>query len=108
MKFDIFNRKRIEMLERELNVLRNVRNENHELRTQLDDAESRIRRILKLKESMPADCVMGNYCEACSFGKKYYYHQFSLYTQRNTTLSGILCGKGESCKNFVQREIEDE
>ena len=95
------------MLEAELNGLRRVTDENRELREQLQEAESNIRRILKIKESIPSDCVMGNYCEACKFGTNYWYHQFGFHSNRNTIIQGILCKKGESCKNFIQKEIKE-
>ena len=107
MNFDIFNRKRIAMLEAELNGLRKVRDENSELKHILDEAERELKLVLSLKDAAPEDCAPGLYCEACEFAKKYYYHAWVYHTSRNTMITGITCGKGESCQHFIQKEIKE-
>ena len=51
----------------------------------------------------PDDCKRGEWCKACEFVNV--YHVPSLYTlgYEITATSIYTCGKGESCKNFVQK-----
>ena len=104
---DIFNLKRVEELEREVERLRNVEKENDELRRSLSSAEAQMRGLLGLKDDIPEDCTPGSYCNACEFATHYHYHNWGYYTGRNTTITGIICGKANVCKNFIQKEIKE-
>lgn len=105
---DIFNRKRVSELEKDL---RDIESENDRLRRALEDAESTISHLLRLRDSMPEDCVPGTYCQACEFAKKYVYHNYvSGYRFDRcyeTILTGCVCAKGEICNNFIQKKIEE-
>lgn len=104
---DIFNRKRIAELEARLRCLEDVKRENDELKSMLRRAESELKLSLALKDIIPEDCNQGRYCEACAFAKKFNYHAYGYFSGHETLISGIMCGKGESCKNFIQKEIEE-
>lgn len=97
---DIFNRKkvaeqarRIEDLERKNN---NLVDEIAALKIKFDE-------MAELEESVPSDCVRGPWCQACEFVKTYSYHHHYGFGQWDT-VTAYRCGKGESCKNFVQKE----
>lgn len=104
---DIFNRKRVVELEARLRGLEDVRRENDELKSMLRRSESELKLALALKNSIPEDCNQGQYCEACTFAKKFNYHTYGYFSGHETLISGIMCGKGESCKNFIQKEIKE-
>ena len=104
---DIFNKKRIKDLETEVKRLRDVESEKNELKHMLNNVERELKTVLKLKEYIPEDCIPGIYCEACEFAKRYRYENWGFFNNRATLFSGTICGKAESCKNFVQREIKE-
>lgn len=105
---DIFNKNRVAELEREN---RGLMSENEDLKSALYHAEEQIKDLLKTIDHIPEDCKPGPYCAGCGFAKEYRYHNrvrgstvFSCY---ETRLNGYICGKGEICKNFVQKEIAE-
>jgi hypothetical protein len=102
---DIFNLKRVEELERELT---SEKRKNEELQLQLDYAESSLKNVLEIKETIPDGCFPGEYCRACEFSKDYYYDSYIyLYLVHNTSIRGTLCNKANVCPNFTQKEIKD-
>ena len=106
---DIFNKKRVEELERELKKLKTVEDENNRLRSQLDKAIMDFKFATTLKQEMPDDCTPGTYCKACEFGKEC-FHNYHVYTggysaSYNSSVSFYICTKGETCTNFIQKEV---
>lgn len=102
MNLDIFNRKKIRDLEEKLidtEIERNnYRNMAISLEQKLDD-------IARLEETTPEDCKKGPWCVACEFGKVYHYMEHYDFNTNTRICNKIyVCGKGESCKNFIQRE----
>ena len=53
MNLDIFNIKRVEELEKEIDRLRRVEREKDELKSMLAKAESELRLVLTLKDAVP-------------------------------------------------------
>lgn len=116
---DIFNRKRVEELEMEreelLKDVESLKSENSDLRVCLDKAISDLKHILSAKQDIPEDCTPGPWCKECAFGKSWasgyyvtsrYYHRH-YHTGYDSICSGYLCGKGKSCKNFIQKKVEE-
>ena len=78
------------------------------LEAKLAEAESQ---ISKLKNSLiafkaadygtPADCHRGSWCGACEFSKEFIIPGHGFIGNRTV----CFCGKGESCSNFVQKEV---
>ena len=106
---DIFNRKKIEKLERELRV---IKIENEDLRSSLYTAETHLQVLLEIKNSTPEDCTPGPYCKGCDFVKEYHYHNHAYGSYKSsvhykTRIDGYICGRGNLCKNFVQRKVEE-
>lgn len=103
---DIFNLKKVEGLESDV---RSLKRENEDLRSSLYYAEEQIKALVEIKDKIPKDCVPGSYCEGCTFAKEYHYHNYvrGWKSDRcyNTAISNYICGKGDICKNFVQKEI---
>lgn len=92
---DIFNLKKARELEYELEK---VRYERDQLMRDLDYNTHLLEELLEVKAALPTDCTPGPYCKACEFSKVYgynYYHNWNI---------GHFCGKGQSCKNFIQKE----
>ena len=60
--------------------------------------------LSRLVSNTPDDCVRGEWCKACEFGKKY----LVLDPQCRACFPHeiYICTKGESCKNFIQKEIK--
>lgn len=91
---------RILKLEHELEskeLLINVLDEKlKECINQLEEAQSCI-------DSMPVDCVRGEWCRSCEFVKSYYEPDFELYGYKIHGPTVYICGKGESCPNFIQK-----
>lgn len=61
--------------------------------------------ITKLKDATPEDCKQGEWCKACEFVKVYLSRSYFSDGLWRTT-PRYICGKGESCKNFVQCKEE--
>lgn len=100
---DIFNRRRVAELEKELAQLKD---ENTDLKHHLDYAESEIKDIMNQKESIPDGCTPGEYCKACVYAKDYLYESY-IYNCRHTVITGKMCLKGQACPNFIQKETEE-
>lgn len=109
---DIFNKKRVEELEKDLKKVRErlkeVEQENTELRELLDKAGRNIDTILKVKQSTPDDCIPGPYCKACEFSKEYYFYHGSYLAKYDRVHRGWVCNKANVCKNFTQKEVSNE
>ena len=98
----MFNKKKIEKLEREiefkndditkLNVLIHDRDE------QIFKLKKMIEELTDFKDEIPEDCIRGSYCQACEFAKEY-HHSKGLYAR-----IFYMCTKGNACSNFVQKE----
>lgn len=108
---DIFNRKRVEELELEVKKLKGIERERDSFKEELRRTEEELKRVIEIKDSIPGGCTPGSYCQACEFVKPYYYsnHVFSSLSyglDYRTTITGYICGKGELCKNFAQKEVK--
>lgn len=71
-----------------------------------ESLEKDLDNITKMKDSTPEDCKRGEWCKACEFSRIYFsrvYHGGAVWRSCPT----YMCGKGESCKNFVQRKEEE-
>lgn len=100
---DIFNRKRIKELEEKLYDTELERDKYIGKAAELD---AKLREIGRLEESVPTDCVKGPWCEACEFVRTFHYRKYYGHSNYSTNCMYV-CGKGESCKNFVQRKVEE-
>lgn len=100
---DIFNRKKVAELERELNKLKD---ENTNLKRHLEYAESELKAVVRQKESIPDSCTPGEYCNACVYAKKYEYKSY-IHNCRHVIIPGIVCLKGQACPNFIQKKTEE-
>lgn len=104
--FNIFNFNRIDELEEELNhrnreYLR-VLEERDDLLKDRDELRAKLKEVLELKDAIPEDCTPGSYCQACEFAKRFcYYHASPL---GSGWLEGHICGKTQSCPNFIQKD----
>ncbi len=103
---DIFNRQRIAELENKLHETELDRDRYISLAANL---EMKLEAVSKLEESIPEGCEKGPWCRACEFCRTFHYTSgLSLpgYPGRKNVI--YTCSKGESCKNFVQKEIKDD
>ena len=108
---DIFNarlvdRDYIEDLEKKL---RETEQERDRYISKAAELEVRLREISKLEETIPEGCEKGPWCKACEFVRTFHYTR-GLSLPGYPKISNVIytCSKGESCKNFVQKEIEDD
>lgn len=94
---DIFNKKKIAELEKD-----NSRKDQkiHRLEDELAVLKIKLSEIQQYANTTPTDCIRGEWCKACEFCKSFYVLNYPIY-QGNTI---YICGKGESCKHFVQKE----
>lgn len=97
---DIFNRNRVEELERKIEKLKCKLSEAE---SRADSAEKAFNRFSELRNAVPDDCITGDYCKACEFVKEFCYHGY----WKGPILTGYYCGKGMSCKNFIQKKVEE-
>lgn len=95
---DIFNKKRVEELERQL----------EEANKELDDLRmwqrvqlQKFEAMEELKEEIPESCTRGPWCKACEFSRVYHYSDSWL---RNTK-DVWFCNKAHVCKEFTPKEI---
>lgn len=106
MKLDIFNKHKVRELEERL---LNAEMERNRYRNMAIHLENRLDDISKFDETIPEDCKKGPWCAACEFGKAFHYmahYDFGVHSGVTKTFYG--CGKGESCKNFIQKEIDHD
>lgn len=101
---DIFNKKKVAELERELAATRKSRDEY--MRRASDYATEFIA-MSELKETIPEDCVRGPWCEACEFVKTFHVSHYYGFVESDVR-TAYVCGKGKSCNNFVQKKFEGE
>ena len=68
------------------------------LRDSFSAAKEKLDDISEYHDSIPDDCIRGQYCEACEFGK--------IYHTRSALISKTfaVCTKGKSCSNFIQKK----
>ena len=99
---DIFNLEKVENLEQE-NVRLKFR--LSEMESRAIRAENSLAKFMEIRDSIPADCIEGTYCRGCAFVKEYYYNGAF---HRGPVITGYYCGKGESCKNFIQKKVEEK
>lgn len=97
---DIFNRRRVEELEKENAILKRRLDEYMSRATK---AENALDELSELKNERPEDCTPGSYCEACEFVKTFYY----LSSWTGNSYIAHYCGKGKSCTNFIQKKVEE-
>lgn len=74
--------------------------ENDRLRSRLFVLEQQIADMEAVANTTPPDCKRGSWCKACEFVRTY---------RVTGCYSGVIepvyiCGKGESCANFVPKE----
>lgn len=100
---DIFGRKRIKELDSEL----------FETKRELERTDASYKALLaefkelgRLKEFEPEGCKKGPWCKACEFVKEFTHYEHFM-TGSVPIATGYVCGKGESCVNFVQKKIEE-
>ena len=97
---DIFNKKRVAELEREL---ADVKRSRDKYITEAANLKVRLDEITSLNESIPEDCEKGPWCKACEFARTFHYNEY--YYPGNFEINVLYaCGKGKSCKSFVQKE----
>jgi hypothetical protein len=99
---DIFNRERVAELERKLAVAERDR-DNY--RVILSDLENALERASNIEKTIPEDCKKGPWCKACEFARGFRYREPASMGYITDTV--YVCGKGESCQNFVPKNMED-
>lgn len=100
---DIFNKKALEEL-KDKNA--KLEKEKDRLIEDLAELTTKFEEMGKLEASEPPDCKRGPWCRACEFVKTYHCKDYYSGLFSGITMTGYMCGKGESCKHFVQKEIE--
>lgn len=100
---DIFNRKKVAELEKEVQdlnrLLELVKKERDDAQKRVDYLNETLKDVCVVRDDIPADCKPGEYCRACEFVKTY------RFSNMYWVATGYTCGKGQSCKNFVQKEV---
>lgn len=81
---ELLNRKELELAEKE---------------KLLNDAKRIIQEYWELDDATPEDCKRGTWCEACEFATNIRVDNIF-----GSFRKVYFCGKGESCKNFIQKE----
>lgn len=106
---DIFNarlvdRDYIENLEKKL---RETECDRDMYMSKVAELSDKLAAVSELEETIPEGCTKGPWCKACEFVRTFHY---TMSYGRNFSSKEIIyaCSKGESCKNFVQKEIKDE
>lgn len=100
---DIFGKKRIAELERELEEATRA---SYKYARQRDEYKEALAEITKDEVIEPDGCIRGPWCAACEFAKEYrilHYGTYGAYEVEHKHM----CGKAQSCKHFVQKEISD-
>lgn len=104
---DIFNKKRVAKLEEDLAKAQKELYREQKLRESYRDELANLKEIAEFeKHAMPEDCRKGPWCASCEFAKGYYRYEYDCWG-RGRSVWDYACGKGESCKNFIQKEVND-
>ena len=78
-------------------------NENAKLLKENSMLRDKLEAIQHMTENTPVDCTPGAWCRACTFAK--------VYNVPHSYFGGCqaiyICGKGKSCRNFLQRDYEN-
>ena len=101
----IFNHKRIAELEEKL---RDSERSRDRYKVKASELAAKLEVVSKLEETIPEGCVKGPWCKACEFAKTIHFNEHYGPSSYNTLVTMYVCSKGESCKNFVQKEIKDD
>lgn len=76
----------------------------------IDILDQKIKRIEGVKATKPKECVEGDWCKACMFNQAYHIYQHNSGYDPYYDIKVNVCGKGETCPDFIARgtEVEDE
>ena len=99
---DIFNRKRVEELEKELEY---TQKELDKYKDKLIYIKKQFEEVTELQETIPEGCTKGPWCKACEFAKEITYVEHYHGIGFCSSITAYVCSKGKSCENFVQKEI---
>lgn len=107
MTMDIFNRKRVEELEEELDrtkreLLMAIK-ERDGLSREYTLLREELEAAVQLKDAIPENCTPGSYCRACEFSRPLYHYDSRSPLGRGW-LEGHICNKAQSCANFIQKD----
>lgn len=69
----------------------------------LKDYIRKFEMMQNISSNTPDDCKRGEWCKACEFANVYHVPSLYMLDYELTTTPIYICGKGESCKNFVQK-----
>lgn len=73
---------------------------------EIEALEKRLKAFHAAEDGTPSDCKRGTWCKSCEFRKALHIPRKAI---GGFVMSGYdtvyFCGKGESCKNFVQKEV---
>lgn len=75
--------------------------------TKADELATKLKEITKLEDSIPEGCEKGPWCKACEFVRTYHYTEYYGAYGGHSLETIYTCSKGKSCKNFIQKEIEE-
>lgn len=101
---NIFNKKALEKLEAENKKLEK---DKTKLIEELAELHTKLEVFEDLKETEPADCKRGPWCRACEFVKTFYCRRYMPGIGYVGDEVVYMCGKGESCKHFAQKETNN-
>lgn len=85
-------------------LVREIRKKDERIE-ELNDEITRLRKhvatLLAAEDDTPSDCKRGAWCRGCEFCKVVHVpgNNWGSYD------AVYFCGKGESCQNFVQKEV---
>ena len=80
-----------------LEYVTRLQKENQMLRDKLESVQH-------LVDTTPVDCTPGKWCRGCEFSKTYHIPKPTSYGMLGAYDVLYVCGKGETCRNFLQRE----
>ena len=80
-----------------LEYVTRLQKENQMLRKKLDAVQ-------QASDTTPVDCTPGKWCRGCEFSKSYRIPKFAEYGELGAYDILYVCGKGATCRNFMQRE----
>ena len=89
-------RKQIQELQAQLEQKEKVLNTKTE---RIAELEKKLVEYFKLNDATPSDCKRGSWCAACEFAKHIGIRKSFGYVET------FMCGKADSCQNFVQKEF---
>lgn len=97
--------KKVDETEAFHNEIMRLKGENTKLYGEIDSLRRKLEAAQNLVDTTPSDCTPGKWCAACEFSRCIHVPLHDEYSLGYEVM--YVCGRGEVCKNFLQKEFTE-